>query len=80
MSTQDEGGNYPDPLGFSPRMRSIKATRTTFARIVREFSAGEIDIASMRAYCYAFSTMLSIQKAEADLDVERRLEELEAKL
>lgn len=72
--------NYPDKLPFSPRLASLKSTRTTFSRILRAYADGSLDNDTMRTYCYVFQTMLAIQKGEADYSVVDRLKELECRL
>jgi hypothetical protein len=80
-----ETDNFPMPLDWSPRLASLRSTRTTYSRLVREFAAGRISREDMRVWSYIMSTMLTIVKAETDeeankkiIEIEQRLGELEA--
>jgi len=71
---------YPDPLDWSPRLRSIKSSRTTFARLMREYAKGKINNNSMRVWAYVFATFLNIAKTEHDYSIVDRLAELENRI
>jgi|GEM_PF-3631522 len=71
---------YPAKLDFSPRLRSLKSARSTFARIMRTYAAGDLDSDAARVWCYLFQTMLGIMKAEIDYSVIDRLTEIEKRL
>ena len=70
------------PGGTLPRLdlKSVDATRRTIARLIRRYAAGNVDDGLYKGVLYGLQSYLSWYKLEKDLDVEKRLEELEARL
>jgi len=58
----------------------LAGARRSFARITRAFYRDELDEAKARALAYMFNTLCGLFKAEAELRIEGRLDEIERKL
>ena len=68
------------PLPFTPRLRSLKSVRSTYARILRVFASGELDTETARVWIYAMSIFLNIAKTESDIDILDKLSNIEKRL
>jgi len=67
--------------GMSPRLNTLENSRKSLARILRLYAQGKIeDAAYFRNLVYGLSHLLNYWKVEHDLEFEKRLEEIEAKL
>jgi len=62
------------------RLNSAEATRRSLARVVRLYDRGEIPDWRYRGLVYGINSLLGYWKLEADLRIEERLDELEARL
>ena len=62
------------------QLDTLENSRKTFARIIEHYAAGEISENQSRAFCYLLGGFLSYWKLEKDLEIEQRIEELEARL
>lgn len=62
------------------RLRSPKATRQTFARIIREYGRGNLDERLYKSLVWGLSQYLGAFKIERELEIEKRLEEIEDQL
>ena len=61
-------------------MKSHDEARRTLSRLIRAFHAGEIEESKFRVLVYAFSALLSYFKHSADVEIEKRLDELEQRM
>ena len=61
-------------------LKSPDATRRTIGRVIRKYAKGEIDEQLFKGVLYGLQSYLAWFKFERDLDIEKRLEELEARL
>ena len=61
-------------------LKSPDATRRTIGRLIRRYAAGKTDEALYKGVLYGLQSYLSWFKFERDLEIEKRLEELEARL
>ncbi len=59
---------------------TLENTRKSYARILEAYARSEISERNLRAFTYALSGYLSYWKLEKDIDIERRIEEIEAQL
>lgn len=80
MSGEQIRTNTAVPAPFSLRLRSLKSSRQTLARIVREHARGNLDRDTFKDLVYGMSHLLSYMKTEKELDVEARLEAIEDRL
>lgn len=62
------------------RLNTPVNARKTLARIIRLYNDGEIDEQRAKTSAYLLTQLLGFFKFEADMEIERRLEELEARL
>ena len=65
------------------QLRSIKRVneaRQQLSRIIKAYFNGELDATLYRNLVYGFSHLLAFQRAELDMDIEKRLEAIEEKL
>jgi len=78
----NDSNRYAAPLGDIVKMQlnSVKNTKNSLARIMRAYMSGTIDHAAFRNMIYAFSTLTNIHKLEKDIEIEKRLKDLESKL
>lgn len=81
MTPFGDGTYKPEPetpsLDFNLRLASLKSARQSVARIVREYGKGRVDEKLYKGVLYGLQTLLAFQKAEAEHEIERRLEEIE---
>ena len=68
---------YPAPLPFKPRLRTVKAAKSTFEKIMRLYAAGELDNESMRVWVYSMSQFQNYLKLDNEQEFQRRVERLE---
>ena len=68
------------PLPFTPRLRSLKSLRSTYARILRVFASGELDAETARVWIYAMSIFLNIAKTETEQDIIDQLKNITKRL
>ncbi len=84
MSAQLQNDNATAPEGprlpFVLRLRSLKASRQTHARILREYAKGTIDTETYRAVVWGLNNYLAYLKAEQAEELERRVIALEERL
>ena len=70
-------GGPPRRTGFDLRLRTLKSTRQTFARVLREYARGNMDEGTYRALVWGLSQFISGYKTEIDYVV---IEEIRARL
>ncbi|MEX2443327.1 MAG: hypothetical protein WD492_06970 [Alkalispirochaeta sp.] len=68
------------PVPFDLRLRSLKSSRQSLARILRAWGRGEIDEATAKTACWLLSMYLGYLKAGVEEDIERQLKELEGRV
>jgi hypothetical protein len=62
------------------RLNTLQNTRKSYARIIRDFMADEMNVEKGRAVAYMLNGYLQFWKLEADLRIEDRLQAIEDKL
>ena len=63
------------------RLNTLPNARKSLASVIRDFHRDPVaDLGRFRAITYALSLLVNAFRAELDLDIEARLEELEARL
>jgi len=67
-------------LPFAVRLRTLKSSRATLARIIRLWGFGLLDDATAKVAAWLLQTHLALQKAELDSSIEDRLKALETKI
>lgn len=67
-------------IGWDLRLRSLGASRSAFARLLRCYARGECDEAVYKNLCYGLSLYLGYLKSEKEAEIEERLDALELKL
>ena len=75
-----DSGQGPTGGPAQLRLNTPQNARKTLARIVRLYNDGEIDEQRAKTTAYLLTQLLGFFKFEADMEIERRLEELEARL
>lgn len=65
------------PIPFDLRLRSLKCSRQTLARILRSWARGEIDESTAKTGTWLFSMYLGYLKAGLEEDIEWQLKKLE---
>lgn len=65
---------------FLLRLASLKSTRQTFARLLREYAAGRVDRDTFRDLCYGLGGFLAVFSKEIDNDFDDRLTKIEERL
>lgn len=68
---------FPTPSGWKLRLRTVHATKNTFARIIREYSAGNLDHDTFRNLIYGLSQYQVYLKLEDQTEFEKRVQRLE---
>ena len=71
---------YPAPLDMKLQLNSVKNTRNSMARVTREYTGGKIDHVTFRNLVYMFSQLTNIHRLEKDIEIEKRLKDLENKI
>jgi hypothetical protein len=74
------GGGGSPRLPFQPRLRSLKSSRQTLARIVREWGKGTISNEDGKTAAWLLNMLLAYFKAAETEEFETRLQELDRKL
>lgn len=62
------------------RLNTLENSRKSYARVIREYQAGNIEDQQARTLGYLLSGLLSYWRLESDLRVEERLEKIERAL
>jgi len=62
------------------RLNTLENARKTYARFLRAYAAGIIPSGYFRDIVYGFSGFLQYWKLEKDIEIEERIEALEAKI
>ena len=60
-------------------LKSPDATRRTIGRIIRRYAKGELDETIYKGVLYGLQSYLAWFRFERDLDIEQRIEALEAR-
>lgn len=68
---------YPAPIDFQLRLGSIKSTKSSMAKIIRQYSKGLMSHIQFRNLIYGFSSFLSVCKMDNEQETERRIGRLE---
>jgi len=83
-ATTGDTSNLPTQKKRRLRLNTIEAVRKSFARVVRDYyakeKAGRGETVRFRAVCYGLRGLVAAFATEANLEVEKRLEELEQRL
>ena len=74
-------GNNP-PVASKGRfaLNTLKNTRNTLAKVIREFEAGKMDAVKFKGLVYGISQLAAIFRMEAEIRQEERLEAVERAL
>ena len=67
----------PAPLPFTLRLRSLKSTRQSMARVLREYGKGNISQKIYRDLIYGISQFAFLLKTEKEAEIETRLQAVE---
>lgn len=62
------------------RLRSPTSTRQTLARVIREYGRGNLDRDMYKDLVWGISQFLGAFRIERDLEIEKRLQEIEDQL
>lgn len=62
------------------RLNTVENSRRTLAAMIREYHKGNLEESNFRALVYGMSKLLEFFRVEKDLEIEKRLEEIESKL
>ena len=65
------------PLPFHLRLGSIRACRQSMTRLTREYGKGRVDTGTFKTVIWALSQLVVYWRLEKDLEVEKRIDELE---
>ena len=57
-------------------LNTVENSRKTLARLLREYNSDAIEHQKFRNLCFGFTTFLSFFKQEADLRIEKRINDL----
>ena len=71
---------FPCPIDMKLQLNTVKNTRNSMARVMREYTRGQIEHVTFRNLVYMFSQLIAIHRLEKDIDIEKRLLELEQKI
>lgn len=66
--------------GLRLNLNSLEAARKSYGRILRMAARGLIDSQRFRDLCYGFNGLLQYMRIEKELEIEHRLEQIEAAL
>lgn len=68
------------PIPFSLRLRSIKSSRQTLARLIREWGRGNITEADAKTATYLLNILLGYHRAGLEESVELQLADLKKRI
>jgi len=71
---------YPRPLDMNLVLKTIKGTKSSMGRVVKEYTKGRVEHSTMKNLTNFFNSYISILRLEADLRIEERIKDLESKL
>lgn len=74
---KQEKDGAPPALPFQLRLGSVKACRQSMTRVIREYAKGRVDESLYRALIWGLSQLITYWKLEHDLQIEKRIDELE---
>ena len=80
VSQNDTATSEGPRIPFDLRLRSLKSSRQTHARLLREYARGTIDEPTYKALIWGLSNYLSYLRAEREQELERRLDAIEERL
>ena len=75
-----KGGRGKKPTFSDFRLDTLDETRETFASIIKAYGSGEISESMGRALTYMLSNYLNYWKLIEDVEIAKKLEEIEARL
>jgi len=67
----------PDVLGFNLRLRTLKSSKNTFAKLMRERAAGRMDDGLFRSLIWSMSVYIGFLRLETEQNINDRLDALE---
>lgn len=76
----NDKNRYPAPIKMKLQLNTVKNVRNSMARVTREYMIGGIDHVTFRNLVYMFSQLIAVHRLEKDIELEKRLSELEAKI
>ena len=62
------------------RLNTLTNARRSLARVTRLYGAGELSAAEARTLAYLHTQLLGYFRLERDIEIERRIEEIERRL
>jgi hypothetical protein len=71
------GEKTPPALEFDLRLRTLKSSKNTFARLMRERARGTIDDGLFRSLIWAMSIFIGYLRLDAEQGLEDRLRAIE---
>lgn len=74
-NTDDAGGRR-----IRLNLSTLEATRKSYSRVLRAYARRELDTEYFRALIYGLTGLLNYWKTEKDLEIEKRIEEIEKRL
>ena len=77
MNQNEVGKNTSPPIFFALRLRSLKSTRQSMARVLREYGKGTISQQVYKDLIYGISQFSALLKTEKEFDIESRLLQIE---
>ena len=77
---EKQDNNYPVPMEVKFQLNTVKNSKNSMARIYRAYTSGKIDHTTFRACIYFFSHYISMLRLEKDIEIEKRLIEIESKI
>ena len=80
MFNLDNAFEEGPPVKFALRLGSIKSTRQTMSRLIRERAKGNVADGDFKSIIYGLAQLQSYWRLELDTEIESRLEALEARL
>lgn len=74
-NTAPEGGRH-----IRLNLTTLEATRKSYSRVLRAYARRELETDYFRALIYGLSGLLQFWKTEKELEIEKRIEAIEATL
>ena len=71
---------FPVPVEMKLQLNTVKNTRNSMARVLREYTRGKIEHETLRNLTYLFSQLIAIHRLEKDIEIEKRIKELEERI
>jgi len=71
---------YPNPVKMTLQMNNVKNSRNSMNRLAKAYMKGTVENSVFRNMTYFFSQYINILRLESDLQIEKRLKDLEEKI